>query len=189
MFELIFGNLVIRLLIGSAVAVLMAALLIALKNHLQVANTNRTERRAERAQALALALEEESETAAAVEALVVAEKSTRKTPVPVAAKPAPTPTAVAPAPVAQAAAPVAAAATSTETPAATTPEGQPPAAGDAAATGIQDILSSVFGDEEAAGHPEALLFGLKELDTTDLLTLATRLAAQLNARTMYGKEI
>ncbi len=183
MFELIFGNLVIRLLIGSAVAVLMAALLITLKNHLQVANTKRAERRAERAQALALALEEESALAAVEEAPVADEKSSRKTPAPTAAKPTPVASTTAPTPVA----PTTAA--TTDTAAATTPEGQAPAAGDAVASGIQDILSSVFGDEETVGHPEALLANLKEINTNDLLALATRLAAQLNARTMYGKEI
>lgn len=182
MFELIFGNLVIRLLIGSAVAVLMAALLITLKNHLQVANTKRAERRAERAQALALALEEESALAAVEEASVADENSRLRTPASAAAKPTPVASTAAPTPVAPAAA-------SSDTAVATTPDGQAPAAGDAVASGIQDILSSVFGDEETVGHPEALLVNLKEINTTDLLALATRLAAQLNARTMYGKEI
>ena len=190
MFELIFGNLVIRLLIGGALAVLMAALLITLKNHLQVVSVRRAERRAERALALARALEEESVLEVVTEAPVG--KSSRKTPVPAVApaKPAPAPSAATPVPVAPTpATPGTPRAAGTETAAATTPEGQQ-ASGEAGGA-MQDILSSVFGDEEVIGRPEALLAGLNDISSTDLIALATRLANQLNARTatMDGKEI
>lgn len=186
MFELILGNLVIRLLIGSAFAVLMAALLITLKNYLRAANAKRAERRAERAHALALALEQEGALAEAENpATAVAGKSILKAvATPAGAKPSPTTTP-------SVVAPTNATATNTAQPDATAAPAPEAQAAEATNSAMQDILSSVFGDEEVSGHPQALLAGLKDLNAGDLLTLATRVATQLNAHTatMNEKEI
>lgn len=167
--DLILGHQIILILIGSALAMLLAALLIMLKNHLQTLSTQHAEHRAERAHALALAIKAEVEREAEAEKvmLAVAAKAAVKTPLPT---PVPTP---------------AAAVGATDAPA--TPEAQ--AATETMSGAMQDILSSVFADEESASHPEALLDGLKDIETTDLLILANRLAAQLGSATIKGKEL
>jgi hypothetical protein len=44
---------------------------------------------------------------------------------------------------------------------------------------MQDILSSVFGDDEASARRDALLDGLDTIDISHLLALCNRVSGQL----------
>jgi hypothetical protein len=46
---------------------------------------------------------------------------------------------------------------------------------------MQDILSSVFADDEASTHYEALLEGLDDVDASELATMCTEIAHQMRA--------
>jgi hypothetical protein len=53
---------------------------------------------------------------------------------------------------------------------------------------VQDILSSVFSDEEALARYQVLLSGLEPVDMADLLALCNDVAGRLDAnRAMAGK--
>lgn len=66
----------------------------------------------------------------------------------------------------------------TETPASSTP----PETQEAVASSMQNLLSDVFGDDDAAAHYEVLLRGFEEVSAHDLIALGQQLMARLQQR-------
>ncbi|MCC7446390.1 MAG: hypothetical protein IT324_03190 [Anaerolineae bacterium] len=181
--ELILAQKAILLTLVIAVMILMAGVGLSILPRIKASNAKKARQKA-RAEALARqhALEQAEEEAAAEAeelAAVAAEAQAEVQAAPPEPAPAPVaPTVVKPAPVAAAPPKPAPAPTPAPTPA--------PAAssGGSASSAMQDILSSVFANDEAMARYEVLLRGLDNIDINDLLALCNQVADQLRTGNM-----
>jgi type II secretory pathway pseudopilin PulG len=174
--ELIFGQKIILLTIGVAVLLIMAALALAIIPRIRKSRAEAAQRRAEeRAEKAMIAAEmaaqaQEEAERATVTSTKRRRKSAKAVPVSETAPLKSAPPAVVTAPVPAAKPPVAVASPEpTQAPQA----GQPPTAD------MQDILSSVFADDDATERQASLLRGMSDVDMSNLLTLGQQVIVQM----------
>jgi hypothetical protein len=183
---MILGQKTILLSLGIAILVIFAAVTLTLlpriRNSRAEAKLRRAARRVERERIAAETAALEAEAVEATAAARAAKKKSRRAAAKASTTKKSSPAADVPA-VAQATAPAAANAAAPAVSAAPAALAQPGAASSesvATPSAMQDILSSVFGDEEGAERQAALLRGMSDVDMANLLTLAQQVIVQMN---------
>jgi len=180
--ELILAQKAILLTLVIAVMILMAGVVLSILPRIKASNAKKAR---QKARAAALARQraqeqveeetaEESDELAAVAAEAQAEVQATP-PEPVPAPVAPVVVKAAPLPVPPKPAPA---------PAAPAPTPAPAASSGGGTSAMQDILSSVFVNDEAMARYEVLLRGLDNVDINDLLALCNQVADQLRTGNM-----
>ncbi len=157
--DVILGQKIIPLTIGLALLLIMLAVVLMIVPRIRKHRAKAAQLRAERMAAAAVMAEQIDDEPEPIQARTTPKK----------------PAALTPAASVQPAAKPAAAAVLTATPA--QPAGQP---GESAPSAMQDILSSVFSDEDNSERQAALMRGMSDVDMNDLLTLTQQVVVQLH---------